>query len=676
MAKQNVTFIERHVEKIVVGVTGAVLLATIVLFGVSSPNKIEVGGEELAPKDFYARLGEAANTARTRLRSGTLDPLPPVPRLAISDDKGPFERAGGLVKLEPLPTFLPPGTPIPGAEATGPAGRIELARILPPKSITVREGRSRGKIPPPELIPVGQSAPAVTPLEPPPDDHVWALVVAGIDRKAQKALFEAAGYEKSFAQLIVAAVEVERQTLGSNGQWGAAEIVNPPRIFATKVLIGAETIKPVEQEGQMIFTDPDRKYVSDYRAALYTPEAQNMILRPAIQDALDNPLAWAPPKKLPGFEFQLDRFGVRYPRMVGGKIVSRAGQVGPVGPTARPQPQPQPGANQARLEMEAKKQARELVEQAKTLIKNREFLKAQEKLEEANGYAQMLTERERKDIYDLMQSILKDVEQQKHELDRRAQIEGALSIQQLGEDQEPLWVTDLSVRSGQTYRYRVRVAAFNDYAGMLGHVKNPADAEKVLLKGEWSEWSEPITITPTVQVFFTEAKTGPNGGKIARMQVFQWSRGEWKETTREFEVGQKLAFKAAANMPQVEYDGTVVSVDSGHPYRPRARAALAADVQTDVLTLVNANGEVEERYAAEDKARLNAFRAITKLDAELANAEVDMGSGARPSYQPGGFSPRGPMMGPMGPGRGGLGDPEGGRGIFGGRRNRPRGEED
>lgn len=61
MAKQNVTFIERHVEKIVIGVCGA-YLGVCALYLVSSPNAVEVDGEKLGPKEYYARFREKAET--------------------------------------------------------------------------------------------------------------------------------------------------------------------------------------------------------------------------------------------------------------------------------------------------------------------------------------------------------------------------------------------------------------------------------------------------------------------------------------------------------------------------------------------------------------------------------------------------------------------------------------
>jgi hypothetical protein len=65
MAKQNVTFIERHVEKVVIGVTGAVLLATAVLYLVGTPHKVDVQGESLGPQQL-AKIRPAEATREKR----------------------------------------------------------------------------------------------------------------------------------------------------------------------------------------------------------------------------------------------------------------------------------------------------------------------------------------------------------------------------------------------------------------------------------------------------------------------------------------------------------------------------------------------------------------------------------------------------------------------------------
>lgn len=666
MAKQNVTFIERHVEKIVVGVTGAVLLGTLALYGISSPNTVDVGGTPVGPTAFYNELRTAAGSGRDRIRNGSVDPIPPIVRLPTTDEKGPFDRIGPMAKLAPAPTFLPPSVPIPAADAVGSAGQIELARILPPKSITVSEGRSEGTIPRAQVVRLSPGSSGASESEidsnPSPRDYVWATITAGIDRAAQKAIFEAAKYDAGRAQLIVAKVQAERQTLQPNGQWGPAEIVL--NYYAPKHTLAVGEIKPVEQDGQKIFSPADRNFVQSYRQVLYTPEAQAELLRPPFQDAgLKSPLAWSPPRQLAGFNnLKLKDFGVKFPLEINGKIQVSEQAAGP-GP--RPA-----GAGQtaAALERERKKQVQELLTQADNYIKQKKFIKASECYDRALGMGEALTDAQRKSITDQRAAIDRDVALETARLKLEEEANSKAGIVILGEEQEPLWVTDLSVVPGRSYRYRLRVVAFNEYAGVLGQLKNAVDAERVLVEGEWSDWSEPITITPIVQVFFTDVRqpAGGSGTQSARMMVYQWTRGEWGSIQKEFQIGEKIVAKTTARAAEANYDGVVVSIDSGKPYRQRAKSGIAEEaVPTDVVTLVSAQGDVEERYAVEDKTRSRAFAELVKRDKDLANAEMEEG---------GGFGRGGPMMGPsprrnMGPE---FGPPGRGGPMDGGRRRAPR----
>ena len=68
MAKQNVSFIERHLEKIVAGVAGAILLFALATNVVMSPHTAEVGDEVLGPASFYGEVAREAENARERLR--------------------------------------------------------------------------------------------------------------------------------------------------------------------------------------------------------------------------------------------------------------------------------------------------------------------------------------------------------------------------------------------------------------------------------------------------------------------------------------------------------------------------------------------------------------------------------------------------------------------------------
>ena len=60
MAKQLVSPVERHVEKVILGIVGIVLLGVIARYLVTSPNQIELGGEMVTPNAVDEKLAEKA----------------------------------------------------------------------------------------------------------------------------------------------------------------------------------------------------------------------------------------------------------------------------------------------------------------------------------------------------------------------------------------------------------------------------------------------------------------------------------------------------------------------------------------------------------------------------------------------------------------------------------------
>lgn len=632
MAKQNVTFVERHAEKFVVGFAAAVLLGTIGLYGISTPNTVEVSGEAVGPKDFYIKLKQQAESARSAMRSKTrLSPPPEVPIIRIGERKSETSRDDYMAGV------VPPGVPVPMITGDAGQGDLALAEILPPKAVTVLEGRANAALPVQRVVdvnPMGGGPPAGANVQIPiPTDYHWALIVAAVDRKAQREVFAKAGYLESDQQLVVARVEVERRQLQPDGRWSAAVIVPG---YSERVITGRSEIVPETVDGQLVFPEAEHEYVRAFRAQLYSPDIQNEILRPAFQSLLGNPLAWQPPKTLPGFEFKLAEFGVAFPAETGKSFATpqtprplatpglgidgRGGTGrGPVAPPAGPAARP------GVVDLQARKRARELLDQANGALKKEDYLKANELLQQVVA-DHTLPEKERKEAEDLLKrhnvNILQAEIRQQEQEKRMA----SLGMVKLGPDQEPLWVTDITVEPGQTYQYRVRLVAFNEFAGKLGKLQNPKDAERVLIEGKWSEWSEPVTICPAVQVFFTGTSQGPV--KKAQVTVYQWLRGEWDYVKGELEVGQPVSLRKGRDT--FKYDGIVAAIENGRQFRPRGKSALGPPRATDALTLVSASGLVEEHLSEQDSLKLREQHDRVAQEKKLLASAVDPGSAWQP----------------------------------------------
>jgi hypothetical protein len=477
MAKQNVTFAERHLEKFVVGAAGLIALGTIALYGVTSPNKVTVEGEDLGPKALFAKLKMTAESAQQSIQRKKPDELPRLPD-AIGTKGGPHKVAN--LPLDYVVGAYAPNPKVPSVIGSDVGGTLVLAPVLPPKAVTVCYGHASAALPPMQVIQVGSTAQQSqqnTGLTPVPNDYAWALVTAVVDRKAQKAEYEKAKYDERYSQLVLASMQTERRELGPDGRWSEPKLI---RGYAEQVLTGDASVKPTQSEGATTFTEAQHIYINEYRSKLYTPEAQAGVLRPPFQQLLDKQvLAWQPPKTLPGYEFKWTDWGVSVP--VEGESqpglqpqyqppIQRPGGFQPMQPGQGPRirgPQPPPagpaGPPSGVEEIKAQKKARELIKKAKEAIDKKTdegYLEADRILQEVIANSTTPT-KERDEAESLRKFIEREVAKALNHALQKEDQEKKLGIVTLGKDVEPAWLTDVSVEPGKTYQYRLRFVAFN-----------------------------------------------------------------------------------------------------------------------------------------------------------------------------------------------------------------------
>jgi hypothetical protein len=227
----------------------------------------------------------------------------------------------------------------------------------------------------------------------------------------------------------------------------------------------------------------------------------------------------------------------------------------------------------------------------------------------------------------------------------------------IGRDVDPIWLHDLTVVPGRTYRYRLRIVAVNPYAGMPNHVEHAQDAAALTVASTWSEWSDPQMAEPTRVLFFTGGK---EDSQTARLEYHQWADGEWKPVENlELAIGQpvastgKRAFSYGAILTDIDYhrpwiDRSVRPKDGAIEYRAKSSG------ETSAITLLKLDGAAEERIAAQENAEKRVF--LKKKQEEIQRLQVP-----RPVLQ-------GPVMpaGPAGPGPGQF-DPRRGGGRRSGR---------
>jgi len=597
MAKQNVTFVERHVEKFVVGVAGAALLGIAVLYLIGTPHKVEVDGVKLGPERFYTQLREKAEQARNRMKDAQPDQDVPGGGTPISvadcdAQRSPYDYE--RIPKEFALVFAQPGPAVPEV-GSGPArGKIRLADILPPEPVLVTTGRAFTKLDEPQTIVPGEKTTSseagqlsVT------RDHQWVTVVAAVHRKDQREKFDEAHYAPNRQKLIVAAVEAQRQQRLPGGEWGEPVLVNG---YSPHVIHGRDRVELVKEGDSFVIYDSERDYIRDYRVLLETPEGQAMILRPALQEVLAYPFDWVIPAELPGTDIKWVDYEVLLPPD------EESDESGP-GARGRERDRPVGRSDTGRdLDRSPRAQIKRLSEEAKEAIANEEYIEAGDLLNEIIDNADATLKQVESAQLELLR-IQANIDQAVIEQEEEGRRQAQAAKEHLGEDIEPLWLNDLSVTPGATYRYRLRLLAYNPYVGMAFKLEKPEDAARVVTAGKWSEWSEPVQVEPALHLFLASAK---DGFKRVKLEIREWMLGRWDSSgSQEVGVGEPVAFNV--NRHDFTYNAVVVDVADRVDYQVRL-VNRAGEISyrpkpTAAMVLITSDGEVEERIAAVDNRR-------------------------------------------------------------------------
>lgn len=610
MAKQNVTYIERHVEKIAAGTGGAVLLFVLVTNVLMNPNAAQVGGESVGPSQLYDRLVEQADAARRQI-DGASD----VP----ADIAGKSEQLHTLLVLtaKPPPKELPvAATPLRPAlpEVTGgivaPVGaKVRLAEILPPTQPVLSTGKAFARLMMPRDQQPGGAADgsAAADLMPTTELH-WVAGAAVIDRKAQREKFAAAKYLSDRQELIVAEMRVERREQMPNGQWADPVVVQP---YASRRIVARARLNTLLEGTDLRVRGDESQYASDLRQLLHVADAQTAILRPEFQSYLADPnpsdddtTEWQIPRTLtaPGgatIDMTSPDFGVQFVQQD-----ERAPGVRPTGKpgTARPTDGEAAGPPAARVQR--------AVKQAEEAIAQKKWLEAKQILDDLIA-ATDVNEILKRDALNLRKRHLTDFE----EAERRAsRMDSTQSQDRLGPDDDPLWFTDISVQPGKTYQYRLSVVAYNEYVDSSSRLENPNDVGKLLLQGQWSEWSKAVTVPAAKHLFLTSVP--PDGGRVS-VELWEWKAGEWLKARADLLPGEVVA---AARNPKdtIDYGAVLVSADPLRPFvrrsgSPKSETFKYEPQETGAAVVVNAEGQIEEHFVAESAdRRLEVNRTITE----------------------------------------------------------------
>jgi hypothetical protein len=509
--------------------------------------------------------------------------------------------------------------------------KLVLAPVLPPTRPFVTAGKAPARLPEPEIDRIGEGGGGGGTSDETrlgfTRDRYWVTALASISRRDQRITFMEARYRQERQQLIVADVLVQRRERLPNGQWSEPVDVQPYRPSA--YLIRPEITLVQEGSGYVLTADEDN-YITEVRSTLASEEAQTLLLRPPFQEYLldsefneDYRWAWSIPKLVEGPDgTPLDMTDLDYEI----EFFDEEEQTTP-GLRGRPGIERNPTAA-----------AQEALDEAREHFEAERYLEGRDALLEVRR------------MNDLPQSILDEADELYREYridiqraEQAAEQEGSGDrddAQSLGQPVEPVWITDLTVTPGKTYSYRLAIAAVNQYAGMASQLNDPADAAKLIVKGQWSPWSEPVEVPAATYLFVTRAREDENS---ARIEVYHWEDGRWDTRSDTFAVGDVVSFaESDAGMAADADAAVVVSIDYDQPYQKRIEQRDGTfefrDETTDLVTLVNPEGAIETRAVAEDLDRKRDLRRAISEEKKLMQRTRDGASAGRRGNRPG---PRG-----------------------------------
>lgn len=163
----------------------------------------------------------------------------------------------------------------------------------------------------------------------------------------------------------------------------------------------------------------------------------------------------------------------------------------------------------------------------------------------------------------------------------------------------PLIAHDLTVEPGQTYRYRIRVGVLNPLfqTEHLSEEMKQRYMDKLTLKSQSSDWTDPIMVDPRYYLFVTKAMSERDEATVEVWHIFN---GKWR--VKEFTVnpGDPIGGKDSINeggfKSEVDLDLGMVMVD----VEKLEGVARPGSNPSVFLFLDLATGSVIERFPDQD----------------------------------------------------------------------------
>ena len=640
MATGSINIIERHIEKVVLGLAGVFLLAMVFMYLIRSPNKIDYNSQLVGPNELGEVIQRDATSLReaiNRAQPGETQVLHYAQALQERHNDGIFSTVQDAPALSSkLCRSAGFGQPIPDfTEEEEVSGDIVLVTPLEPTAPVLRTGRSlvirRRPI-------IGNTLPG---SQPPVDDDEdlsaleaempWVSVASYYSYKAQRDAMSRAKYAPYRSKVYIVGLDVQRQEMLASGEYSAWQDVDNSRAMPQ-----LDVPKPEldEQSG----TIANKNEID--RAYDLVQSNQARLMQPAFYDTLAGD-PWKMPA-LEGYPDQEEDDVARRPdRSEDEPVVAAVPQRSTPGPSGRSarggrSPRVRPSGADRTSTAGGGESGRD---------KAKEDLKAAREayMNEDDNQALTLAQRvidnpdARPGDIRLASGIIKSIQNARGMKERRQAIRpvGVSGVRSVGTSrgaEEPMpivthpddterlavWFHDDTVESGKTYRYRMRVKLWNRYWGKMKALKDPGQAKHTVLVGDWSLPSDSITVTPSTHFFVSSATPNKDA---ARVDVYKWRQGDWLKESFTVSVGDVIGgtaqvdtgildrktlseiradvdFNTGAVVLDLRFDEPVVTRDSAGKkgeFRLREKDSLV------LVYLDPADGQVKERAQVFDR---------------------------------------------------------------------------
>jgi len=618
MAKKSVGIVELHIEKVVLGAAVVFLLVVVFKYLATNPNYVEFDGKQLYPAKIDLVVRDRAEDLALRMQrpdeveGDKIDSPDWEGRLKDAFEKGPV----AVNKLEPIQmAFVDWGRKTERVEfkqTTEARKGLALAKIIAPEAPTVRYIRTLA-VPPqnPEETGDADEDKGGGDAEPLVEEDIDIVILESKFNRVeqQKLLEEEYKYDREFAKIVFAVVQVQRQEwLGA--EWSEWEDV------VTFCEPSPPPAPPLNVVGERMLSPEAEAAFKKYRDILTSARMQEQILTPQGptrrgKGAREAPRAPRPSRsgsgpRLPGLDDlrSRDRDAVKANKPYQPRAAKPSRERTTKGDRERKKTK-----EEKELKFDSDEKAIKFI--TEKLAEAERALKA-EKYEQARALAQQVLK-----AHDV------------RSVGRRNQIQRAEDIVKLGKGAtregpkgapvaerglELVRARDVTGSPGRTYRYQIRVGILNEYCLAADKLENPADATEAILYSKWSEPSEAVGIERDTYFYLVGRDTRRESLKV---DVFKWYQDGWIKETFTVRPGEEVGeardvqvtIAGKPYLETVDFATRSVAVDmafdvvyEGVQARGEGYGLSQRKPQTHSLVYMDEDGELHEQFVLVDRA--------------------------------------------------------------------------